>query len=218
MTAHSREPRNAGTLLLEGRFVRLEPLQVDHIPALVRAASEDRSSYGFTHVPNGEAEMCAYVEAALAGREQGACVPFATISRETGEVVGTTRFANFGYYPWPPGSPLQRGDHLPDEVEIGWTWLAASAQRTAINTDAKLQMLRHAFEEWQVYVVRLKTDRRNERSRNAILRLGTTFDGILRAHSPASDGTMRDSAYYSLRDTEFGAVRANLEARLAARG
>ena len=99
-------------------------------------------------------------------------------------------------------------------VEIGWTWLAAAAQRTPINTEAKLLMLAHAFDHWRVHRVSLMTDARNQRSRNAILRLGARFDGVLRAARPASDGAIRDTAAFSILEAEWPAVRANLEARL----
>lgn len=209
-----REPANTSDLLLQGRYVRLVPLELRHVQGLADAASEDRGTYAFTSVPEGEKAMREYVVTAISDREAGRAVPFATIDKNSGQVVGTTRFATFAYHPWPPGSPLQRGTHLPDDVEIGWTWLAASAQRTPVNTEAKLLMLGHAFEFWRVHVVRFKTDARNERSRKAILRLGAHYDGALRSHVPASDGTMRDSAYFSILDGEWPAVRAALESRL----
>ena len=148
----------------------------------------------------------------LAARRQA--VPFVTRLASDGRVVGTTRFATFEFHPWPQSSPHARAAGEPDVVEIGWTWLAASAQRTPVNTEAKLLMLRHAFETWRVRCVRLKTDRRNERSRAAIERIGGKFDGVIRAHSPGADGTMRDSAYFSILDSEWPEVEARLRARL----
>ena len=209
-----REPANPERIVLEGGHVRLEPLRVAHVSALVAAASEDRSTYGFTYVPDGLAATEAYVASAVVDREAGRAVPFATIDRSSGRVVGTTRFATFGYYAWDGDNPQQRGDHLPDDVEIGWTWLAASAQRTPINTEAKLLMLGQAFESWRVHVVRLKTDARNKRSWNAILRLGAEHDGVLRAAQPASDGAMRDTAYFSIVDAQWPSVRDGLHAKL----
>lgn len=200
------------SVTLEGPAVRLEPLSLDHVPALVAAAAEDRATYAWTHVPDGEAEMRAYVEAALELAGRGEALPFATLDLATGRVVGSTRFANFERLPWggsPPGPATP-----PDGVEIGWTWLAASAQRSAINTGAKYLMLRHAFEAWGTRVVRLKTDRRNARSRAAIERIGAKLDGVIRAHSVGADGQLRDSAYYSIVESEWPAVRAALEARL----
>ncbi|GMV85716.1 MAG: N-acetyltransferase [Dehalococcoidia bacterium] len=196
---------------LEGPAVRLEPLSLVHVPALAAAAAEDRATYAWTHVPHGEAETRAYVEAALELAGRGEALPFATRDLVSGRVVGSTRFANFERLPWDgtPASPAAR----PDAVEIGWTWLAASAQRSAINTGAKFLMLRHAFEVWGTRVVRLKTDRRNARSRAAIERIGAKLDGVIRAHSLGADGQLRDSAYYSIIETEWPAVRAALEAR-----
>jgi len=202
-------------LVLEGRFVRLQPLTLAHVPALVVAASGPRDSYAWTTVPAEAPAMEAYVQEALSGQAAGRTLPFATVSREAGTVLGTTRFANIEYWHWPPGSPHQRGAHLPDAVEIGWTWLAAAAQRTPINTEAKLLMLRHAFETWHVHRVRLMTDVRNTRSRAAIERIGGQLDGVLRAHTVAADGAIRDSAVYSLLDSEWPALQRRLEARLA---
>lgn len=198
---------------LDGAAVRLEPLSLDHVPALLRAANEERSTYGWTHVPEGDGAMLAYVEAALSLAAKREAVPFAIIDARSGRVVGSTRFANFEYLPWPAhalASPAR-----PDGVEIGWTWLAASAQRSAINTGAKFLMLRHAFDKWGVRVVRLKTDRRNVRSRAAIERIGGKLDGVIRAQAVGADGVLRDSAYYSIVESEWPGVRAALEARLA---
>lgn len=210
--AHATQPV-VGPVTLESFAVRLEPLALHHIPALLAAATEDRSTYGWTHVPDGEQAMRAYVETALTLAEAAEAVPFATIDVGAGRVVGSTRFANFEYLPWlfTPGDPSPR----PDGVEIGWTWLAASAQRSATNTAAKLLMLRHAFELWQVKVVRLKTDRRNARSRAAIERIGGRLDGVIRAQAVGADGVLRDSAFYSIVESEWPGVRAALEARLA---
>jgi RimJ/RimL family protein N-acetyltransferase len=199
---------------LEGRFVRLEPLSLDHVSGLVAASSGDRDSFVYTLVPNGETEARNFVESALASQVAGAAIPLATIDRRTGRVVGTTRFFDIQFWDWPSGSPHQRGAELPDALEIGYTWLAPDAQRTAINTEAKLLMLSHAFEVWRVHRVRLVTDARNERSRRAIERLGARFDGVLRAARTAFDGGIRDSACYSMLDSEWPAARAELQARL----
>ena len=199
-------------LTLEGTHVRLEPLALAHVPALAGAASGPRGTYALTWVPEGEAAMRRYVEEALALREGGAAVPFATVQRATGRVIGSTRFFNFEYFRWPDGA--RAAPQPPDAVEIGWTWLAADAQRTAANTDAKLLMLTHAFESWRVLRVNLRTDARNARSRAAIERLGARLDGILRAHLPAADGGVRDTATYSLLASEWPAAQARLSARL----
>jgi N-acetyltransferase len=199
---------------LEGRWVRLEPLGRGHAAGLLAAASGSRDTYGFTTVPGTAAETTAYIGGALAEQAAGRALPFATIDRARGVVVGCTRLFNIEFWPWPAGNPNQRGVDRPDVAEIGWTWLAASAQRTPINTEAKLLMLAHAFDVWRVHRVSLMTDARNQRSRNAILRIGARFDGVLRAARPASDGAIRDTAAFSILEAEWPAVRANLEARL----
>ena len=201
-------------VVLAGRFVRLEPLTAAHAPDLVAAASGPRDTYGLTWVPGTLAEATAYVEAALGEQAARRSLPFATVDRVTGRVVGSTRFLNIEFWTWPQGNAHQRGVERPDAVEIGATWLAADAQRTPINTEAKLLMLAHAFDRWRVHRVSLMTDARNERSRNAIMRLGARFDGVLRAARPASDGTIRDTAAFSILESEWPAIRAKLQARL----
>ena len=203
------------SVTLEGRVVRLEPLAPGHLGPLLAAASGPRDTYGFTSVPASEAEIARWAATAFADRESGRAMPFATVQRASGRVVGTTRFGNIEFWPWPPGNPHQRGEHLPDVVEIGWTWLAADAQRTAVNTEAKLLMLTHAFETWRVHAVRLQTDARNERSRNAIMRIGARFDGVVRVSRVASDGIIRDTAVFSIIEAEWPEAKARLQARLA---
>jgi RimJ/RimL family protein N-acetyltransferase len=141
-------------------------------------------------------------------------VPFVTVSRKTGDVLGSTRLCALEYWAWPDGRQGRAGIDPPEAAEIGWTWLSAAAQRTAINTEAKRLMLGHAFETWKARRVHLKTDARNARSRAAIERIGGRLDGILRAHMPAADGGVRDSAWYSILLAEWPAVRAGLDARL----
>ncbi|HEY7040305.1 MAG TPA: GNAT family protein [Methylomirabilota bacterium] len=201
-------------VVLEGRFVRLEPLTIAHAGGLLAAASGPRDTYGLTWVPGSLAEAGAYIETALAERAAGRSLPFATIDRAAGRVVGSTRFLNIEFWTWPPANAHQRGVERPDVVEIGATWLGADAQRTRINTEAKLLMLEHAFDRWRVHRVSLMTDARNERSRNAIMRLGARFDGVLRAARPASDGAIRDTAAFSILDSEWPAIRAKLQTRL----
>jgi N-acetyltransferase len=209
----SRQAGNVERVTLTGTHVRLVELTMEHAPALVRAASGDRSTYAFTWVPDGEAEVERYIALALEDRDAGTAVPFVTTRLIDGEIVGSTRFMNIERWRWAkagldPAAP-------PQAVEIGATWLAASAQRTPLNTEAKLLMLTHAFEVWHVVRVTLKTDARNERSRKAILRLGASFDGVLRAHMPAYDGDWpRDSAFYSIVASEWPAVRARLRGAL----
>jgi RimJ/RimL family protein N-acetyltransferase len=201
-------------VVLEGRWVRLEPLTREHAATLLQAASGPRETYGLTLVPGTAAEAAAYIETALGEQAARRSLPFVTVDRATGRVIGSTRFLNIEYWTWPEGNAHQRGVERPDVAEIGATWLAASAQRTPINTEAKLLMLTHAFEGWRVHRVSLMTDARNQRSRDAILRLGARFDGVLRAARPASDGAIRDTAAFSILEAEWPAVRAKLEARL----
>ena len=197
---------------LSGTHVRLEPLSLQHLESLTAAASGPRDTYFLTFVPDGAEAMRKYVETALALRDAGAAVPFATVRVADGRVVGSTRFFNLEHWAWPSG-PRAPPDP-PDAVEIGWTWLAKGAQRTAINTEAKLLMLGHAFERWQVRRVNLRTDARNVRSRTAIERLGAKLDGILRAHMPAADGGVRDTASYSILAEEWPAAKERLSRRL----
>lgn len=201
-------------VVLEGRHVRLEPLGVGHARDLLAAASGPRQTFGFTTVPADEPSMVRYIEAAQRDQEAGRALPFATVAKATGRVVGSTRFGNIEFWMWPPGNANQRGEDAPDAAEIGWTWLAADAQRTPINTEAKLMMLAHAFETWRVHRVSLMTDARNERSRRAILRLGACFDGVLRAQRPGSDGAIRDTAAFSILEDEWPAVKTRLQSRL----
>jgi RimJ/RimL family protein N-acetyltransferase len=200
------------TPVLAGREVTLRPLSIDDVAALEAAASESRAHYGFSIVPDGRGPMRTYVERFIEQRDQGNRLPFATVWR--GRVVGSTSFIEPRIWQWPVGSELQRSDR-PDTVEIGSTWLAASAQRTRCNTEAKLLMLGHAFETWRVHSVSFKTDERNQRSRRAIERLGARLDGIRRADMPGADGTVRTSAYYSITAPEWPAIKCGLEDRLA---
>ena len=195
---------------LEGRYVRLEPMSIDHVPALMRAATQSRATYDLTDVPSDEPAMRRYVDTALSLRDAAKALPFTTFDRATGNIVGSTRFGNIEFWNWPAGNPHQRGERLPDVVEIGWTWLSPEAQRTGINTEAKLLMLTHAFESWMVHRVSFQTDSRNERSRAAIERLGARFDGVVRAASIAYDGAIRDSAIYSILDSEWPQVKDRL--------
>jgi RimJ/RimL family protein N-acetyltransferase len=204
-------------VVLAGDVVTLQPMTLDHVGALAAAAGEDRASYAFTPVPDGEAAMRTYVEAVLADADIGWALPFVTTLTADGRVVGSTRFLDLDDWSGRRvGGPPLGALATPRTAEIGATWLAASAQRTAVNTEAKLLMLRYAFDTWEVERITFKTDARNARSRAAIERVGAQFEGIRRAHVPASDGTIRDSAYYSIIRAEWPDVRAGLEARLAA--
>jgi RimJ/RimL family protein N-acetyltransferase len=197
---------------LHGQHARLEPLSEAHVPALAAAAAQDRTTYAYTHVPAGEAEAAEYVAAALREQAAGQALPWAIRRLADGAVVGSTRFLDLGLLGG-PGAEL--GDERPPNVlEIGHTWYAASAQRTAVNTEVKLLLLSHAFDVWSALRVSLKTDARNARSRAAIERLGASFEGVRRAHMTAADGGVRDTAYYSITRPEWPAVRDRLATRL----
>ncbi len=190
---------------LQGALVRLEPLDLSHIPALAEIAAHDRSGYDLTNVPAGESATRAYVESALDDWTRGSALPLITLGARTGEALGSTRFLNAERWNW-----QHRSGEL-DAVEIGATWLIPQARGSGVNTEAKLLMLKHAFETWQVRRVTLKTDARNTTSRAAIERLGAHLDGLLRAHVPAADGGVRDSAMYSILQGEWPGVRTRLE-------
>jgi len=201
---------------LQGQHVRLEPLGAGHLDGLQSVAEGPRDTFGLTPVPRNRVELEAYIAAALEDQRRTVALPFATLDARTGRVVGTTRFGNLEFWALPAGSTVpRRPPGVPYALEIGWTWLAPDAQRTAINTEAKRLMLAHAFERWEVYRVTLKTDARNVRSRTAIGRIGCRLDGVLRAHSPSADGGPRDAAMYSMLAGEWPEARARLDARLA---
>jgi RimJ/RimL family protein N-acetyltransferase len=196
--------------VLEGDLVRLEPLRQEHVADLAVAAEEDRGSYRFTWVP-GAAEVGGYVDEQLGRAEAGLLMPYAQIRRSTGRAVGATAY-------WDPR--LWPGRDELCAVEVGFTWLAASAQGTGLNTEAKLLLFTHAFEQWRVARVDLKTDARNTRSRAAIERTGASFEGVLRSWSrswaPGEDGRLRDSAMYSIVAAEWPSCRRLLTDRLGA--
>ncbi len=195
---------------LTGRHVQLEPLHAAHAPALLEAADRDRSTYGFTAVPGDLATMQSYIGALLAEAANGTVVPFAQRRGSDDRLVGCTRLMSLQWKP---------GHDRPVEAEIGGTWLAADAQRSAVNTEAKLLLLTHAFQTWGVHRVAICTDARNVRSRAAIDRLGATFEGILRNHrlsmgEHTEPGTPRNTAVYSILPDEWPDIRARLEHRL----
>jgi RimJ/RimL family protein N-acetyltransferase len=200
-------------LTLAGTHVRLEPLSVDHVPALVAAASEDRGSFRFSTAPGTEDAMLAWVRDALTGQAAGRELAFATYSHAHARIVGSTRFYDLEFWRWPAGNPRLRRDQ-PDACLIGYSWLAASVQRTACNTEAKLLMLAHAFEVWEMQRVAFRIDSRNERSRASVERLGARFEGIRRAERLGADGAVRDSAFYSILAPEWPALRQRLVDRL----
>jgi N-acetyltransferase len=199
---------------LEGRHVRLEPLEPHHIEALRAASAVDPSLYQWSAVPIGAEATRAYVESALAARAAGTAVPFAVLRLADGALIGSSRFFDIEYWPWPAGhANAHRG--LPDGCEIGYTWYTKSAIRTAANTEGKLLMLTHAFETWRMARVCLHTDERNARSRAAMERIGCKFEGILRAHRLAVDLIPRNSARFSIVAAEWPQVKARLTAMQA---
>lgn len=197
------------TFTLRGKHIRLEPLDHHHVDELAAASASDPSLYRWSPVPQGKAEATAYVVTALAWRDAGTAVPFAIVGAKDDVVIGSTRFWNIERWAWPKGHP-SHGRSAPDACEIGYTWLAQSAIRTAANSEAKLLMLRHAFEVWQVLRVCFHTDSRNERSRAALERIGGKCEGILRAHRMAADFIPRDSVRYSIVAAEWPGVKERL--------
>lgn len=186
---------------LSGDVVELRPLTLADATALSTALDDDEIwQYLPAHKPRSDAEVEALIAETLRAQEQGLELPFVTVHRESGEVAGTTRFLDIS---------------VPDRhAEIGWTVVAPRFQRTAVNTEAKYLMLRHAFETWGCIRVQLKTDLRNERSQRAIERLGAVREGVLRRNRVIKDGYHRSSVYYSVTDDEWPAVKTNLEAKL----
>ncbi|WP_055588296.1 GNAT family N-acetyltransferase [Peterkaempfera griseoplana] len=195
--------------VLEGELVRLEPLGHRHAAELAAAAEEDRGSYGFTWVPTA-AEVGQYIDAQLARAATGRLAPYAQVERASGRAVGATAY--WDPRVWPDRPELYA-------VEVGFTWLAGSTQGTGLNAEAKFLLFRHAFENWGVARVDLKTDARNSRSRAAIESVGARFEGVLRNWSrswaPGEDGRLRDSAIFSVTAEEWPDCRARLEQRLA---
>ena len=199
--------------VLTGSYICLEPLSPSHADGLVAASAGDPILYQWSAAPIGRDAVRRYIETALEWREAGTAVPYATIRLADGVVIGSTRFFDIERWAWPAGHP-RHGRELPDVCEIGYTWLAHAAIRTAANTEAKLLMLTHAFEVWQMLRVCLHTDARNQRSQAAIERIGGKFEGILRAHRMAADFTARDSARYSILAEEWPEVKLKLNQKL----
>jgi N-acetyltransferase len=188
-------------LTLAGRYVRLEPLELDHLPALC-AVGLDPDLWRWTvNMVSRETDMRDYVEAALASRARGTELPFVTIERASGTVVGSTRYL--------AAEPAHR------RLEIGYTWVASGWQRTALNSEAKLLMLGHAFGPLGCNRVEFKTDSLNEKSRAALLRIGAVEEGTFRNHMVSQGGRLRHTVYFSIIRQEWPAVRHGLEARLA---
>jgi RimJ/RimL family protein N-acetyltransferase len=195
---------------LEGRHTTLTPLSLDDVPGLVAAASGDRTTFGWANVPDTIAAMEVLVAKLLEDRDGANAVPFATRRTSDGSIIGMTRFLALRWW---------HGRTFPDGAEIGGTFLTSSAQRTPVNTEAKLLMMSHAFDVWDVQRLDLKSDARNERSRRAMERLGAHFEGVLRnwqpSQAPGEEGLTRNSAMYSILPSEWPDVRRRLEARLS---
>jgi RimJ/RimL family protein N-acetyltransferase len=196
--------KNERSLPLEGKVVRLEPLRREHTPLLWKAAKDHLDDiFRWIPYPMHTAEDFQNgVDKILQEQAQGQSVAFVTIERSSGRVIGSTRFMNM--------------DLANRRVEIGSTWIAPAWQRTTVNTEAKYLMLCHAFEQWGCLRVELKTDSLNQKSRNAILRLGAREEGTLRQHMVTWDGRRRDSVYFSILDTEWPEVKRELETKLGA--
>lgn len=188
------------SVVLEGRHVRLEPLTLAHEEALIAAASDGEIWNNTSTVVPSRETMAAYITAALDAQAQERELAFAIIQKASGQVVGTTRF----YF--------IECDYR--TVEIGYTWLAASVQRTAVNTEAKLLLLTHAFDNWRCIRVAFVTDVLNQQSRTALLRLGAKEEGILRNHMVMPGGRYRDSVLFSIIEAEWPQVKARLLSRL----
>lgn len=192
---------------LEGDEVVLRPLAAGDAEALAEAAAQSRETFQWTWVPDGITETRAMLNKALEQRREGTRYPFVTLYR--GIIVGWTSYFRIEFWDWPEGN-LHAGRTTPDAVEIGGTWLSQSAQQTRCNTEAKLLMLRQAFDTWKVHRVHFETDERNTRSRNAIARLGATLEGIRRADRPGRDGTIRNTARFSIIAAEWPQIEASL--------
>jgi RimJ/RimL family protein N-acetyltransferase len=186
---------------LEGRVVRLEPLSLDHLPGLIGVGLDSDIWRWMPSSFQTAGDMRTYIEKALTARELGTEMPFATVERSSGQVVGGTRYMNI--------EPHHR------RLEIGYTWLAPTWQRTALNTEAKLLMLTHAFNVLGALRVEFKTDSLNEKSRTALLGIGAKEEGTLRNHMVTDSGRRRHSVYFSVIEEEWPNVRQHLESRLA---
>lgn len=190
-------------ITLRGNHVRLEPLSLDHLPALWQAGRDPSIFRWFVEGIASEADMERFIKLGLAAQAAGHALPFVTIDAKREKIVGSTRFGNI--------------DITNRHVEIGWTWICQDAQRTAINSEAKYLMLQHAFERWRCIRVEFKTDSLNEKSRAALARIGAREEGTLRNHFICDTGRYRHSVYFSITSDEWPTVQAGLAARLAAR-
>jgi RimJ/RimL family protein N-acetyltransferase len=194
------EEMRVAPVTLEGRYVRLEPLTQEHVQAL-SAVGLDADLWRWIPVPvRTPEERAAYVETALREQASGTALPFAQVEKTSGRVIGSTRYGN-----------IERVHH---RLEIGWTWVGRDWQRTAVNSEAKYLLLRHAFETLGCMRVELKTDSLNEPSRAAIQRIGAREEGTFRNHMITASGRIRHTVYYSIVDAEWPQVKSRLESRL----
>lgn len=187
-------------VVLEGEFVRLEPLKIEHFDALCEVGMDESLWKLTANVVEKTEDLRRYVESALNDFEKGIALPFVTIDRAQNKIVGSTRFGNI--------------DTHNRKTEIGWTWINPAWQRTYINSEAKLLMLTHAFEIWKCIRVELKTDVLNEKSRNAMKRIGAKEEGTLRNHMITESGRFRDSVFFSIIESEWQDVKQNLTAKI----
>lgn len=195
------DPKHPQPVALSGHGVRLEPLSLDHASGLIEASADGNlGALNYTNTPLANADaVSAYIRAALDGQSAGTMLPFAVL-RDDGELLGSTRYYDI--------------DLSVPTLAIGYTWYRASAQRTHVNTACKHLLLGHAFETLCMRTVYLHTSHHNLRSQAAIERLGAHRDGVIRQHKRHKDGALRDTVCYSILDTEWPAMREQLDARL----
>lgn len=191
---------NVAPVELIGDFVRLEPLSEIHLDGLCDVGLDPELWKWTLSLVDTRDKMADYLRSAIDDREKGVALPFATIEKQSGKVIGSTRFGN-----------IETSNR---KAEIGWTWVATEWQRSRVNTEAKLLMLTHAFEAWGCIRVEFKTDSLNERSRNAILRLGAKQEGIHRNHMITQTGRFRHSVFFSIIESEWNTVKENLTNKL----
>jgi len=187
-------------ITLEGNYVRLEPLSMEHLPGLCEVGLDPELWRWTPFLYRTPSDMHNYVQIALRAQEQGTALPFATVERSSGRVIGSTRFGSI--------------DREQLGVEIGWTWIAQQCQKTPINTEAKYLMLKHAFETFGCIRVQFKTDSLNTRSRAALLRIGAREEGVFRNHMITYSGRIRHTVYFSIINSEWPQVKAHLEEKL----
>lgn len=199
--ALARTPLKLEPVTLAGRHLRLEPLRIEHVPALAEAGDDPAIWTWYPHSAHGPERMRAWVQQALDGQAAGTVLPFVQVDVASGRVIGSTRFGAI------------EASHR--RAEIGWTWLNPAFQRTAANTESKYLMLRHAFETLGLVRVEFKTDSGNQASRRALARIGATEEGIFRNHMIVEGGRLRHSVYFSIIDSDWPAVKAGLERKLA---